>query len=78
MRTEKEVNAQLADRMRETAHGYGDVNDLILRGDALNAIRKACIHERLPFDSATAEGQRAMEALQAVWKVPGVGHADER
>lgn len=44
-------------------------NDLIRRGDALKAIRKACISAHLPFDSATPEGQRVMDALYAVWKV---------
>ena len=48
---------------------FGDENDLIRRGDALNAIRKACISAHLPFNSATPEGQRVLEALQAVWKV---------
>lgn len=48
---------------------FGDENDLIRRGDALKAIRKACISAHLPFDSATPEGQRVMEALYDVWKV---------
>lgn len=41
--------------------------------DALKAIRKACISAHLPFDSATPEGQRVMEALYAVWKVQKEG-----
>lgn len=45
---------------------FGDENDLIRRGDALKAIRKACISAYLPFDSATPEGQRVMDALYAV------------
>lgn len=48
---------------------FGDENDLIRRGDALKAIRKACISAHLPFDSATPEGKRVMDALYAVWKV---------
>lgn len=48
---------------------FGDENDLIQRGDALKAIRKACISAHLPFDSATPEGKRVMDALYAVWKV---------
>lgn len=48
---------------------FGDENDLIWRGDALKAIKKACISAHLPFDSATPEGQRVMDALYAVWKV---------
>lgn len=52
---------------------FGDENDLIRRGDALKAIRKACISAHLPFDSATPEGQRVMEALYAVWKVQKEG-----
>lgn len=48
---------------------FGDENDLIRRGDVLKAIRKACISAYLPFDSATPEGQRVMDALYAVWKV---------
>lgn len=50
-----------------------DENDLIRRGDALKAIRKACISAYLPFDSATPEGQRVMNALYAVWKVQKEG-----
>lgn len=52
---------------------FGDENDLIRRGDALKAIRKACISAHLPFDSATPEGQRVMDALYAVWKVKKEG-----
>ena len=52
---------------------FGDENDLIRRGDALKAIRKACISAYLPFDSATPEGQRVMAALYAVWKVKKEG-----
>lgn len=52
---------------------FGDANDLIRRGDALKAIRKACISAHLPFDSATPEGQRVMDALYAVWKVKKEG-----
>ena len=48
---------------------FGDENDLIRRGDALRAIRKACISAYLPFNSATPEGKRVMDALYAVWKV---------
>ena len=48
---------------------FGDENDLIRRGDALRAIRKACISAHLPFNSATPEGKRVMNALYAVWKV---------
>lgn len=52
---------------------FGDENDLIRRGDALKAIRKACISAYLPFDSATPEGQRVMAALYAVWRVKKEG-----
>lgn len=52
---------------------FGDENDLIRRGDALRAIRKACISAYLPFNSATPEGQRVMDALYAVWKVKKEG-----
>lgn len=52
---------------------FGDENDLIRRGDALKAIRKACISAHLPFDSATPEGKRVMDALYAVWKVKKEG-----
>lgn len=43
---------------------FGDENDLIRRGDALKAIRKACISAHLPFDSATPEGQRVTEKTE--------------
>lgn len=52
---------------------FGDANDLIRRGDALKAIRKACISAYLPFNFATPEGQRVMAALYAVWKVKKEG-----
>ena len=40
---------------------FGDENDLIRRGDALKAIRKACISAHLPFDSRP--GKCAVDAL---------------
>lgn len=43
--------------------------DLITRGDAKNAIRKACVLRHLPMSSKTLEGQRTLEALQAVSQV---------
>lgn len=57
---------------------FGDENDLIRRGDALKAIRKACISAHLPFDSATPEGKRVMDALYAVWKVKKRGKERKR
>ena len=50
-------------------NGEYDNNDLILRGDALKAIRQKCISEHLPFKSNTPEGERVLEALVAVHKV---------
>lgn len=47
-------------------------NDLIRRQDAINAIRKTCILDHLPFRSGSPEGQRTMEALMAIRKVPAV------
>lgn len=52
-------------------------NDLIRRGDALNAIRKMCILDHLPFRSNTPEGQRAMEALMAIRKVPSASETSD-
>lgn len=48
---------------------YGKESDLIYRGDALNAIRGACIMAHIPFNSSSPEGRRTMEAIKAVWKV---------
>lgn len=50
-------------------NGEYDNNDLILRGDALKAIRQKCISEHLPFKSNTPEGARVLEALVAVHQV---------
>lgn len=50
-------------------NGEYDNNDLILRGDALKAIRKRCISEHLPFKSNTPEGERVLDALVAVHQV---------
>lgn len=47
----------------------GSDDDLIRRGDALQAIRKSCILEHLPFSSSTPEGKRTLEALAAVYGV---------
>lgn len=45
-------------------------DDLIRRGDAVNAIRKACIMEHIPFSTKTPEGRRTIEAMAAVRNVP--------
>ncbi len=50
-------------------NGEYDNNDLILRGDALKAIRQRCIGEHLPFKSNTPEGARVLDALVAVHQV---------
>ena len=50
-------------------NGEYDNNDLILRSDALKAIRQKCISEHLPFKSNTPEGKRVLEALVAVHQV---------
>lgn len=50
-------------------NGEYDNNDLILRGDALKAIRQRCISEHLPFKSNTPEGARVLDALVAVHQV---------
>ena len=50
-------------------NGEYDTNDLILRGDALKAIRQKCISEHLPFKSNTPEGERVLNALAAVYQV---------
>ena len=50
-------------------NGEYDNNDLILRGDALKAIRQRCISEHLPFDSNTPVGARVLDALAAVYQV---------
>lgn len=50
-------------------NGEYDNNDLILRGDALKAIRQRCIGEHLPFKSNTPVGARVLDALVAVYQV---------
>lgn len=50
-------------------NGEYDNNDLILRGDALKAIRQRCISEHLPFKSNTPVGARVLDALVAVHQV---------
>lgn len=50
-------------------NGEYDNNDLILRGDALKAIRQRCISEHLPFKSNTLVGARVLDALAAVYHV---------
>ena len=50
-------------------NGEYDNNDLILRGDALKAIRQRCISEHLPFKSNTPVGARVLDALAAVYQV---------
>lgn len=50
-------------------NGEYDNNDLILRGDALKAIRQRCIGEQLPFESNTPVGARVLDALAAVYHV---------
>lgn len=48
---------------------YGDDNDLIRRGDALNAIREVCRIGCLPSSALTRKEQREvvlLDALQAV------------
>ena len=50
-------------------NGEYDNNDLILRGDALKAIRQRCISEHLPFKSNTPVGARVFDALAAVYQV---------
>lgn len=49
-------------------NGEYDNNDLILRGDALKAIRQRCISEHLPFKSNTPVGARVLDALAAVYQ----------
>lgn len=51
---------------------YGDDEDLIRRGDALNAIRGTCIGGHLPFITSSPEGQRVLKALNAVRTVKKV------
>lgn len=41
-------------------------SDYVRRGDAVAAIRKACIMQHIPFSSASPEGKRTLEAIQAV------------
>ena len=40
--------------------------DLIRRGDAMNAIRRACVLSHIPWKSSSPEGRTTLEALAAV------------
>lgn len=55
---------------------YGDDNDLIRRGDALNAIRKVCRIGCLPSSALTRIEQRDVVILDAVQAVSTVKKAD--
>lgn len=50
-------------------------DDLIRRGDAVNAIRKTCIMGHIPFSTKTPEGRRTIEAMAAVRNVPAADYA---
>lgn len=54
---------------------YGDDNDLIRRGDALNAIRKVCRIGCLPSSALTRKEQREVVILDAVQAVSTVKKA---
>lgn len=46
--------------------------DLISRKEAKRAIKIRCILNHIPFKSDTPEGQRALEALEAVRNAPSI------
>lgn len=54
---------------------YGDDNDLIRRGDALNAIREVCRIGCLPSSALTRKEQREVVILDAVQAVSTVKKA---
>lgn len=55
---------------KESSYISGMINasddDLIRRGDALAAIRKACILGHLPWKSSSTQGRTTLEALAAI------------
>lgn len=46
--------------------------DLIRRGDAMGAIRQACILSHIPWKSSSPEGKATLEALKAINDTPPV------
>lgn len=60
---------KLLESRKNVIEEYGDDDDLIRRGDAIAAIRKRCVINYSPFRTSTPEGQRALEAIDAVHKV---------
>ena len=44
--------------------------DLIRRGDAMNAIRRACVLSHIPWKSSSPEGKTTLEALKAINDTP--------
>lgn len=60
---------KLLESRKSAIEEYGDDDDLIRRGDAIAAIRKRCVINHSPFRTSTPEGQRTLEAIDAVHKV---------
>lgn len=60
---------KLLESRKNVIEEYGDDDDLIRRGDAIAAIRKRCVINHSPFRTSTPEGQRTLEAIDAVHKV---------
>lgn len=46
--------------------------DLIRRGEAMNAIRRACVLSHIPWKSSSPEGKTTLEALKAINDTPPV------
>lgn len=68
----KQLDSVFTHDARMSLSEYGNDYDLILRKDAVNAIRERCIFSHIPFDSSTPEGERALEAIDAIRKVKAV------
>lgn len=47
-------------------------DDLIRRGEAMNAIRRACVLSHIPWKSSSPEGKTTLEALKAINDTPPV------
>ena len=60
---------KLLESRKSAIEECGDDDDLIRRGDAIAAIRKRCVIKHSPFRISTPEGQRTLEAIDAVHKV---------
>lgn len=72
------ANSPLDDVLGHEATSYmssvkiASEGDLIRRGEAMNAIRRACVLSHIPWKSSSPEGRTTLEALKAINDTPPV------